>query len=69
MIETGKGGSIVNLASVAAYRCSPNGVHYAASKAGVIGLTRALALDLAPHGFASTQSLPTPWIPHSPTTG
>ncbi|MCY4452411.1 MAG: SDR family NAD(P)-dependent oxidoreductase [Immundisolibacterales bacterium] len=49
MIEGGNGGSVVNLASVAAFRCSPNGVHYAASKAGVIGLTRATALDLAPH--------------------
>ena len=49
MIETGNGGSIVNLASVAAFRCSPNGAHYVASKAGVIGLTRAAALDLAPH--------------------
>ena len=49
MIDAGNGGSIVNLASVAAFRCSPNGVHYAASKAGVIGLTRATALDLAPH--------------------
>ena len=49
MIEAGNGGSIVNLASVAAFRCSPNGVHYAASKAGVIGVTRATALDLAPH--------------------
>jgi NAD(P)-dependent dehydrogenase (short-subunit alcohol dehydrogenase family) len=25
--------------------------HYVASKAGVVGLTRALALDLAPHGI------------------
>ena len=49
MIEAGNGGSIVNLASVAAFRCSPDGVHYVASKAGVIGLTRATALDLAPH--------------------
>ena len=49
MIEAGGGGSIVNLASVAAFRCSPNGAHYVASKAGVIGLTRATALDLAPH--------------------
>ena len=49
MIETGNGGSIVNLASVAAFRSSPNGAHYVASKAGVIGLTRAAALDLAPH--------------------
>ena len=49
MIGAGNGGSIVNLASVAAFRCSPNGAHYVASKAGVIGLTRATALDLAPH--------------------
>lgn len=49
MIEAGNGGSIVNLASVAAFRSSPNGAHYVASKAGVIGLTRAAALDLAPH--------------------
>ncbi len=49
MIRAGNGGSIVNLASVAAFRCSPNGVHYVASKAGVIGLTRATSLDLAPH--------------------
>lgn len=49
MIEAGNGGSIVNIASVAAFRSSPSGAHYVASKAGVIGLTRATALDLAPH--------------------
>ena len=51
MIGNGRGGSIVNLASVAAFRCSPDGAHYVASKAGVIGLTRAAALDLASHGI------------------
>ena len=49
MIQAGNGGSIVNLASVAAFRCSPDGAHYVASKAGVIGLTRGTALELAPH--------------------
>ena len=49
MIAAGNGGSIVNLSSASAFRGSPNGVHYAASKAGVLGLTRAAALDLAPH--------------------
>ena len=49
MIEAGNGGSIVNLSSAAAFRTSANGVHYVASKAGVLGLTRATALDLAPH--------------------
>jgi len=44
-------GAIINLASSAAYRSSPRGVHYVASKAGVVGLTRAMALELAPHGI------------------
>jgi 3-oxoacyl-[acyl-carrier protein] reductase len=48
MVDGGSGGSIVNLASVA-MRGTPLGVHYSASKAGVMGLTRAMALALAPH--------------------
>jgi len=48
MAEAGRGGAIVNLASVA-MRGTPLGVHYSASKAGVMGLTRAMALALAPH--------------------
>lgn len=48
MVEAGRGGAIVNLASVA-MRGTPLGVHYSASKAGVMGLTRAMALALAPH--------------------
>jgi 3-oxoacyl-[acyl-carrier protein] reductase len=42
-------GAIVNLASSAAYRGSAHGAHYVASKAGVVGLTRQMALELAPH--------------------
>ena len=42
-------GAVINLASSAAYRSSPRGVHYVASKAGIVGLTRATALELAPH--------------------
>ena len=48
MVDAGAGGAIVNLASVA-MRGTPLGVHYSASKAGVMGLTRAMALALAPH--------------------
>jgi 3-oxoacyl-[acyl-carrier protein] reductase len=47
MVDAGLGGAIVNLASVA-MRGTPLGVHYSASKAGVMGLTRAMALALAP---------------------
>jgi NAD(P)-dependent dehydrogenase (short-subunit alcohol dehydrogenase family) len=51
MVEHGRGGSIVNLTSVAALRSSPRGVHYVASKAGIIGLTRASALELSGHNI------------------
>lgn len=49
MVQRGRGGSVINLASVAAFRGSPRGAHYVASKAGVVGVTRATALELAPH--------------------
>jgi 3-oxoacyl-[acyl-carrier protein] reductase len=48
MLAQGRGGSIINLSSITAWRSSPRGVHYVASKAGVIGLTRAIALEMAP---------------------
>ena len=49
MVQRGRGGVVLNLASGAAFRSSPRGVHYVASKAGIVGLTRAAALELAPH--------------------
>jgi 3-oxoacyl-[acyl-carrier protein] reductase len=46
------GGAMVNLSSGAGLRGSISaGVQYSASKAGVIGLTKGLAADLAPHGI------------------
>jgi NAD(P)-dependent dehydrogenase (short-subunit alcohol dehydrogenase family) len=39
-------------------RGDPRGVHYSASKAGVIGLTRAVALALAPHRIRVTAIAP-----------
>lgn len=45
------GGSIVNLASIAGIRGGANITAYAASKAGVIGLTRAFANELGPRGI------------------
>lgn len=49
MAEAGRPGSIINLTSGAAFRSSPRGVHYVASKGGVVSMTRAMALELAPH--------------------
>ena len=51
LVGTGRPGSVINLASVAAYAPAPRGVHYAASKGGVVGLTHAAAVELAPHGI------------------
>jgi NAD(P)-dependent dehydrogenase (short-subunit alcohol dehydrogenase family) len=44
-------GVIVNIASTAAVIGFTNRVAYCASKAGVLGITRAAALDLAPYGI------------------
>ena len=48
MVKAGTEGVIVNLASSAIFGASPRGVHYSASKGGVVSMTRAMALELAP---------------------
>jgi NAD(P)-dependent dehydrogenase (short-subunit alcohol dehydrogenase family) len=50
MVSNGRKGAIVNLSS-SSVRGHVLGAHYAASKAGIIGLTRSMALALAPHGI------------------
>jgi len=45
LIEQGQGGSIVNIATVAALNAMPYGSAYAASKAAVLSLTRSLAVE------------------------
>lgn len=44
-------GTIINLASVSALAPAANGAHYCATKAGVVALTKSLALALAKHGI------------------
>lgn len=53
MIER-RSGRIVNVASTDAYVAKPALMHYAAAKAGVVSLTRSLALELAPHNILVT---------------
>jgi NAD(P)-dependent dehydrogenase (short-subunit alcohol dehydrogenase family) len=51
LTEAGKGsGSVINIASQA-IRGAVRGVHYSASKGGVVSMTRAMALELAPHNI------------------
>lgn len=49
MIDAG-GGSIVTISSTLAFSGRASGAHYAASKAGVVSLTKSLALEWGPHG-------------------
>lgn len=51
MIASGTGGSIVNLASMAAKSGGVGQAHYAAAKAAVVALTRVAALELGGHGI------------------
>ena len=51
LMERSGGGSIINIASVMAWYTFPDYGAYTASKAGVIGLTRTLALELGPKGI------------------
>jgi 3-oxoacyl-[acyl-carrier protein] reductase len=46
MLKNGYG-RIVNIASIAGKEGNPNASHYSASKAGLIGLTKSLAKELA----------------------
>jgi NAD(P)-dependent dehydrogenase (short-subunit alcohol dehydrogenase family) len=47
MVARGKGGSIVSIASTAAFVGLPGRSAYCAAKAGILGLTRALSLEVA----------------------
>lgn len=44
-------GRIVTVASTNAYECDPHAASYNAAKAGILGLTRSMAVDLAPFGI------------------
>ena len=51
MIAGGRGGSIINVASIEGMRAAPHYSVYAACKAGMINFTRTIALELGEHGI------------------
>jgi NAD(P)-dependent dehydrogenase (short-subunit alcohol dehydrogenase family) len=51
MVERGRGGAIVNIASTRAFMSEPNTEAYTASKGGIAALTHAMAISLGPHGI------------------
>lgn len=55
---TAGGGSIINIASVAAVRCLPNMLPYSVAKAGLLMLTKQAALDYGPANIRCNAVLP-----------
>ena len=61
MVERGEGGVLVGTASLAAVEGAPRGEHYAATKGGMISMTRALAVEFARYRIRAHSILPG-WI-------
>lgn len=59
MIDRGTRGAIVNVASTSGHRGIRNKIAYAAAKGAVLNLTRAMAMELAPHGIRVNTLTPT----------
>ncbi|MFO1039250.1 MAG: glucose 1-dehydrogenase [Geminicoccaceae bacterium] len=51
MVASGTGGAILNVCSLTSEVGVPTAVPYGASKSGLLGVTRALAAEWAPHGI------------------
>src|SRR5690242_22037 len=51
-------GRIINFTSGRALQGSKHGAHYAASKGGIVGFTKSLALELAPYGITVNSICP-----------
>lgn len=58
MVAAGRGGSIVNIASILGERVAGGVAPYAISKAGVVQATKAMALELARYGIRINALLP-----------
>ncbi|MGH7358055.1 MAG: SDR family oxidoreductase [Candidatus Rokuibacteriota bacterium] len=60
MIEQGDGGAILSVIASYAWTGGPGTVHSAAAKAGVLAMTRTLAVEWAPHGIRLNTICPGP---------
>jgi NAD(P)-dependent dehydrogenase (short-subunit alcohol dehydrogenase family) len=58
----GRWGRIVNVSSVGAHRGGPGQANYAAAKAGLLGLTRSVARELAPRNVTCNVVAPGPIV-------
>jgi NAD(P)-dependent dehydrogenase (short-subunit alcohol dehydrogenase family) len=60
MVARGTGGRIVNIGSTNSFTAERGHASYVASKGGIAMLTRAMAVDLAPHGILVNAVAPGP---------
>jgi 2-deoxy-D-gluconate 3-dehydrogenase len=58
MVAQGEGGKIINIGSIYSLYGTPEFAEYGSSKAGILGLTRALAIELALHNIQVNAILP-----------
>jgi 3-oxoacyl-[acyl-carrier protein] reductase len=58
----GRWGRIVNISSVSGHTGAPGQVNYSAAKAGLVGLSRAVARELAPRGITCNVVAPGPIV-------
>ena len=68
MIESGRGGSLVGVASLAAIEGAARNQHYAATKGAVISMVKAIAVELGRHRIRCNAILPG-WIRSDMTLG
>ncbi|MFC5753242.1 SDR family NAD(P)-dependent oxidoreductase [Actinomadura rugatobispora] len=59
LIEAGRPGAVINLVSTAGHQGEPGNIGYTTAKGGVVNMTRAAAMDLAPYGIRVNSLTPT----------
>jgi len=58
IVKQGTAGKIVNVGSTSGFYGRKRAIAYSAAKAGVVGLTRAMAVQLAPHNIRVNAAIP-----------
>lgn len=60
MVDHGKGGRVIFISSISGLVGGAEQAHYCATKAGMLGLMRSMAISLGPHGITCNAVMPGP---------